>query len=116
MAGLRFMRGAQASHVAVSKPGYLPVGRGERLQSSEQGFDIAVDTGRGRHQPDSRNPVVFHLLRADNPVVLEKVNGRARIPQNGQAVSVGSIHTKRQYLIVSCKSEPHERSSIKPFD
>lgn len=103
-------------HVRVSKGGYYDIDRGGQLKPTSQGFDFAADTGRGVHQSDPSNPTVFHLRKAGNPTVLERLNGQAKVPRDGAAVRIGLNRKGSPRLTVKCESEAHTDDSAAPFD
>lgn len=103
-------------HVRVSKDGYDDIDRGGQLKPTSQGFDFAADTGRGVHKSDPSRPAIFNLRKPGNPVVLERLNGQAKIPRNGVALPISLSRKGSPILTVKCESEAHTDDSAAPFD
>lgn len=89
-------------YLEVSKPGYYRINQEGKLKPSYQSFDFGLDTGRGIHRSDPASPDVFQLLKAGNPVVLERLVAQPRVPRDGSPMSVRISKKSNVALRIRC--------------
>lgn len=89
-------------HLEVSKSGYYRVNRGGKLEPSSQGFYFIEGIGPAIHYSDPSVPDVFQLLKAGNPVALERLAATQRVPRDGTPVSVRLSKKSNVALRIRC--------------
>lgn len=103
--------------IEITKAGYYYVEPGGELKASTQGFDFGADLGRGVNKSDSSSPIIFHLRKAGNAILLDRLNANPKVPRDGTPITIGLSKTSKVTLQISCLTkEDDSQAPNAPYD